>query len=140
MMTVRQWILEENMVSRPVRNLQYMLRRLSIRYPDLPELQPDGLFGERTLEAVMRFQKQMGIPVTGVVDPRLWHAIRDEWLSVEHELAHPRKLRGYPEKVTTQPGERGDHLYVVQAMFRALSPFLEGWRTKRSEIGTMTRR
>lgn len=123
--------LEREMVSQPVRSLQYMLRRLSRRYGSIPELQPDGRFGERTLEAVMRFQKQMGLPVNGVVDQTTWNAIRDEWLDVERELAAPRKLRGFPEGEQADVGESKEYLYIVQAMFQALSMVLEGVQEER---------
>lgn len=118
--------LEEEMVSQPVRSLQYMLRRISLRNPQLPELQPDGRFEERTLESVMRFQKWKGLEVDGVVDQETWSAIRDEWLDVERELAPPRQLRGFPEGAVVSPGESGEYLYVLQAMFHALSRVLEG--------------
>ena len=52
-MTLQQ--LEREMVAQPIRSLQYMLNRLSLRYDFLPALVPDGVFGERTLEAVMLF-------------------------------------------------------------------------------------
>jgi len=117
--------LEEEMVSQPVRSLQHMLRRLSLRYQEIPELQPDGRFGERTLESVMRFQKQSGLPVTGVVDQDTWNAIRDEWLDVERELAQPRQLRGFPAGEVVQPGQSREYLYMVQAMFHALSRVME---------------
>lgn len=118
--------LEAEMVTRPVRSMQYMLRRLSRRYPELPELQPDGRFGERTLEGVMRFQKRMGLPVSGSVDRDTWHVMRDEWLDVERELASPRMLRAFPEGINTREGEREEYLYVIQAMFRSLGNVLEG--------------
>ena len=35
---------EEEMLSNPVQNLQYMLRRLGTRYSFLPQLAADGLF------------------------------------------------------------------------------------------------
>lgn len=117
--------LEEEMVSQPVRSLQYMLRRLSRRYRELPELQPDGRFGERTLEGVMRFQKRKELSVTGVVDQETWNAIRDEWLDVERELAQPRQLRGFPAGEVVQPGQSREYLYMVQAMFHALSRVME---------------
>ena len=117
--------LEEEMVSQPVRSLQHMLRRLSLRHTFLPELQPDGRFGERTLEAVMLFQKHLHPPVTGVVDQETWTAIRDEWLDVERELAGPRQLRGFPEGGSAAVGESREFLYVVQAMFQTLSKVLE---------------
>lgn len=50
---------------RPVWGLQYMLSRLAEKYPFLPKLTPDGVFGERTLEAVMLFQRELLRPVTG---------------------------------------------------------------------------
>ncbi len=120
----RVW-LEEDMVSQPVRSLQHMLRRLSLRYGFLPELQPDGRFGERTLESVMLFQKHLHPPVTGVVDQVTWTAIRDAWLDLERELAGPRQLRGFPEGERVAVGESREFLYVVQAMFQALSHVLE---------------
>ena len=118
-------LLELEMVSQPVRSLQYMLRRVSRRYGQIPELQPDGRFGERTLEAVLRFQKQMGLPVTGAVDRETWYVLRNEWLDVERELAHPRRLRAFPVGEQTEIGESREYLFVVQAMFRALSGVLE---------------
>ena len=123
--------LEQEMVARPVRALQYMLRRLSARYRELPELQPDGRFGERTLESVMRYQKRRGLPVTGVVDQPTWTAIRNDWQEVELELAHPRQLRGFPAGEVVVPGESWDFLYVPQAMFRALGRSLEDLEEER---------
>lgn len=123
--------LEEDMVSQPVRSLQYMLRRLSLRYRFLPELQPDGRFGERTLEAVMLFQKYLHPPVTGVVDQSTWTAIRDKWLALERELARPRPLRGFPLGARVAVGESREFLYVIQAMFQALSRVLEGIEEER---------
>ncbi len=118
-------LLEREMVSQPVRSLQYMLRRVSRRHRQIPELQPDGRFGERTLEAVMRFQQQMGLPVTGVVDQHSWNILRREWLEVEQELAYPRQLRAFPAGEQTEPGEKREYFLVVQAMFQALSRVLE---------------
>ena len=48
-------------VGRPVRSLQTMLRAISFQYPAIPRLIPDGVFGERTLEAVMVFHCFSGI-------------------------------------------------------------------------------
>ena len=117
--------LEQEMVSQPVRSLQHMLRRVSLRHSAIPELQPDGRFGERTLEAVMRFQIEMGLPVTGVVDQQTWHSTREEWLDVERELAQPRQLRAFPLGGRVEEGESPAYLLVVQAMFQALAGVLE---------------
>ena len=72
-------LVERELLSRPVSSLQHMLRQLSFTYKFLPELAVDGVFGERTMEAVMRFQKAAGLPVTGTVDQATWNAIRNAW-------------------------------------------------------------
>ena len=74
---------------------------------------------------VLHFQKQMGLPITGVVDQDTWHALREEWLDVERELAHPRQLRAFPVGERTDAGESKEYLFVVQAMFQALSRVLD---------------
>ena len=64
----------------PIRSLQYMLNQLAIHNDILTRLAVDGIFGERTLEAVMVFQRENGLPVTGVVDLTTWNAIRDAYI------------------------------------------------------------
>ena len=125
-MTTQQQ-LEEEMLSNPVRSLQHMLRRLSGRYEFLPPLAVDGIFGERTLEAVMLFQRELAPPVTGVVDQRTWNAIRDAWVDLERASAPPRTVRIFPgEGYQVQPGASGGAMVLPQAMFQLLSRRLEG--------------
>ena len=119
--------LEEEMLSNPVRSLQYMLRRLAGKYNFLPQLALDGIFGERTLEAVMLFQRELAPPVTGVVDQRTWDAIRDAWINLERESAPPRTLRIFPgEGYQVQPGMSGASMILPQTMFQLLRQRLEG--------------
>ena len=126
-MTTRQQ-LEEEMLSNPVRSLQYMLRRLAEKYEFLPDLATDGVFGERTLEAVMLFQREMAQPVTGVVDQRTWNAIRDAWIAYEREAAPPRAVRIFPgEGFQVQPGASEVAMVLPQTMFQMLRQRLEGW-------------
>lgn len=40
-----------------------------------PKVVPDGIYGERTREAVESFQKCMGLPATGVVDYATWQVL-----------------------------------------------------------------
>ncbi len=51
--------------SQPIRSLQYMLNALAIHNSVLTRLAVDGIFGERTLEAVMVFQREYQLPVKG---------------------------------------------------------------------------
>ena len=125
---------KQEMLGQPVRSLQYMLRRLGRRYQFLPELAVDGIFGEETLEAVMLFQREMALPVTGVVDRQTWQAIRERWLALEQALEPPRPLRVFPgEGSRIEPGEAAAYMVLPQTMFQLLSRHLNGILPGRSD-------
>ena len=65
----------ESFIEQPVRSLQTMLRVLSENDSALPTVVPDGIYGPTTMHAVTAFQRQNGLPVTGIVDQRTWDAI-----------------------------------------------------------------
>lgn len=122
-----QELLEREMLANPVSSLQYMLRQLSATYQFLPQLVVDGVFGERTLEAVMRFQQEAGLPVTGIVDQVTWDAIRDAWLAQEAKTGYARATRLFPsEGITVHEGETKEYLIVPQTMFNVLTKQFEG--------------
>ena len=52
----------------PVRNLQNMLRNISLYYDNIPIIAVDGIFGSSTTNAVREFQRVYKLPVTGEVD------------------------------------------------------------------------
>lgn len=115
-----------NHFGEPIRNLQFMLRTISLEYPFLPQLLPDGIFGERTLEAVMLFQRTFHPPVTGNVDNDTWDAIVSLFQQVQCHLPHPRPCTGYPShSYTIKPGDHCVHLYLIQSMFKALTYVLD---------------
>ena len=117
---------EIRLIGQPVRSLQTMLRELSFLYDFLPRLTPDGVFGERTLEAVMLFQREFFPPVTGRVDQATWDAIAALYLQARARLNGPIPCRGYPNcDFSVQPDQDSIHLYLVQSMFRALARLLD---------------
>lgn len=118
---------EIRLIGQPVCSLQTMLRELSFLYDFLPRLTPDGVFGERTLEAVMLFQREFFPPVTGRVDQATWDAIAALYLQARARLNGPIPCRGYPNcDFSVQPDQDSIHLYLVQSMFRALARLLDG--------------
>ena len=68
--------MELQLTGSPVRDVQHMLNVLSFSHPAIPRLVEAGVFGERTLEGVMIFQRDFALPVTGVVDYDTWLALR----------------------------------------------------------------
>ena len=111
----------------PVSTLQEMLRTISFVDRTIPFIRPTGRFDEATLEAVMRFQKQNGLPVTGAVDLRSWNAIMEAFLNSYSQLASPQALALFsPGTDAIQPGQAAPILHPIQGMFRALADALEG--------------
>lgn len=124
---MRRKQVEQEFLAQPVRSLQYMLGRLAKEYPFLPQLAADGIFGEKTLEAVMLFQRELHPPVTGVVNRETWEAIREYWLKLEERLEEPRALRGFPgEGSRVVPGETAEYMVLPQTMFQLLERHLNG--------------
>ena len=119
--------IEQEMLAQPVRSLQYMLGRLAQEYWFLPQLAADGIFGEKTLEAVMLFQRELHPPVTGIVDRGTWEAIWSHWKEMEERLEEPRALRGFPgEGSRVKPGEEVEFMILPQTMFQMLAQHLNG--------------
>lgn len=63
-----------------VRQLQEQLNLIGEFYNAIPILTPDGIYGERTAEAVRVFQRLFNMPQTGVVDFPTWYRISDKYV------------------------------------------------------------
>lgn len=70
-----QEILREGVTSENVRTIQQYLTYLSQHDPAIPAVSDTGYFGPITKSAVQAFQKEYGLPVTGVVNAATWDAI-----------------------------------------------------------------
>ena len=58
------------------------VRQLQEQYPAIPSITADGIYGNRTKEAVAKFQSVFGLPATGVVDYPTWYRISDIYVAV----------------------------------------------------------
>lgn len=66
-----------------VRQIQEQLNVISEVYSAIPELDlVDGIYGERTQEAVRVFQSVFGLPETGIVDYRTWYKIQEIYVAI----------------------------------------------------------
>ena len=112
----------------PVRSLQYMLNQLAIHNDRLTRLAVDGIFGERTLEAVMVFQRENRLPVTGTVDLATWNTIRDAYFQAELLHGFPPALNVLPNGAyTAAEGQTCEVLRIVQAMFGSLTKVMSNF-------------
>ena len=65
-----------------VRQLQNQLNVISRGYPLIPKVAEDGVYGERTAEAVEMFQKIFDLPETGEVDFPTWYKVSEIYVGV----------------------------------------------------------
>ena len=101
----------ESFIAQPVRSLQTMLRVIAQEDVRQPSLIPDGIYGNQTIRAVTAFQRNNGLPATGVV----------------YESAAVRIGPAQPLEIILEPGEvlrrgnRSANIYVLQAVLQILS-------------------
>ncbi len=113
---------EESFVKQPVRSLQTMLRVLAENDSSLPVVIPDGIFGKQTRDAITAFQRNNGIPVTGVADQVTWERIADAYppALTKQAAAEPLQIILNPGKVIRK-GESGYNIFMAQVILTALS-------------------
>jgi len=109
-----------NYLGRPVLSLQTMLRSLYTGEHPLPLTAADGVFGEGTLESVMIYQRDHGLPVTGVVDADTWASIAAAF------RAEAARRTAAPYLLPEENGAPSLTQDMAQAMFAALSTQLSG--------------
>lgn len=63
-----------------VRQIQEQLNLIGEFYSSIPVLIPDGIYGERTADAVRTFQKIFRLSQTGIVDYPTWYKISDMYV------------------------------------------------------------
>ena len=106
-----------------------MLRVIAEADGRIPTLVPDGIYGQSTVNSVSTFQRQYGLPVTGVTDQGTWDRIVQEY-----ELGRIRIGKAEPIEIIFEPnqvfrlGDRSPYLYLLQGILMALSdeyPVLE---------------
>ncbi len=65
-----------------VRQIQEQLNTIAGSYPALPVISADGIYGEKTRDAVKKFQNVFGLPQTGIVDYPTWYKIQEIYVAV----------------------------------------------------------
>ena len=113
---------EDSFVGQSVRGLQTMLRVIREADGIIPPIVPDGIYGQNTMSAVSVFQRQNGLPPTGITDQRTWEQIASAYdpALVRVGEAQPIEIILEPDQVFRR-GDRSPYLYLMQAMLISLS-------------------
>jgi len=75
-------VLREGDQGESVRALQYMISLVSEFYDTIPPVSIDGTFGAATARAVRAVQSTAGLEPDGVVGPRTWYALYNDFLPI----------------------------------------------------------
>ncbi len=102
-----------------VYELQMYLRVIQLAGGLRPLINPDGIYGAETVEAVRSFQIANRIPATGRVDTKTWDRIYEEYLVAGEILGIPEEIRVFPLDIQAlKKGDEYDEIYVLQFLLR----------------------
>lgn len=112
----------ESFVGQPVRSLQTMLRVLSEYNGAVPTVIPDGIYGNETRDAVITFQRNNGLPATGITDQQTWEQISDQYDNAIIFIgkAEPLEIIMDPNRVYVL-GDSSPNLLIAQSVLAYLS-------------------
>lgn len=116
----------DSFVGQSVRALQTMLRVIAEADGNIPSVVPDGIYGPNTMRSVSAFQRQHGLPPTGITDQATW-----EQVVAVYEPAIIRVGEAQPIEIILEPdqvfrrGDRSPYLYLLQAMLMVLAADLD---------------
>ena len=112
----------ETFLGQSIRSLQTMLRVIAQEDENQPSLIPDGIYGAQTMAAVAAFQRNHGLPATGVTNQDTWEAVRNvyEPAMIRIGPAEPLQLILDPGEVLER-GSQSPDLFIIQGMLTVLS-------------------
>lgn len=82
-------VLRQGSRGQDVITLQYLLDVISEYYPDIPDVAQDGIFGAGTRQAVIAFQRRMGLAADGIVGPATWNALYRTYQGIGQNVPKP---------------------------------------------------
>lgn len=111
-----------------VKSLQKKLRNIAADNEDIPVVVDDGVFGDSTEDAVLKFQQIYGLERTGIVDFDTWNKIVEVSDDVDRRTNPAQSVLMFNESNSTiNPGDKDIQLYAIQAMMKALSQLIDNF-------------
>lgn len=102
--------------------IQSQLRRISRDYPIIPTIAADGIFGDKTEDAVKAFQRQFNLAPDGIVGPATWYKLSYIYTAVT-KIAEPGASNAgqpYPGKLIKY-GARGNDVKRMQEYLQVIA-------------------
>ena len=114
--------IDRNERKEKIKLLQKYLREIAKQDTRIPLLAIDGIFLDRTANAVSAFQEIYALPVNGEVDEQTWNRIYQEYIDIVglERACACLDIFGFPDAALTL-GESGYIVYFVQVMLLRIS-------------------
>lgn len=115
-----------------VRLLQVRLNRISVNYPSIPKIPlVDGIFDNRTEEAVLEFQRIFGLTRDGIVGNATWYKVRSIYNAVKRLNDLLSEGVDYDEVILQYPsnlgiGDSGQGVLINQYLLNLISEYTPG--------------
>ncbi len=95
--------------------LQRYLHAIALIDRKIPNVNPDGIYGTQTAEAVKAFQHEYKLSETGKADFATWNKVVEVYKGMLR--MKPRPYPAFPsEKFVCEKGAEGKLVYIIQAM------------------------
>ena len=113
---------EESFLGQPVRSLQTMLRVIGKAEGREVSAIPDGIYGRQTAAAVSAFQREHGLPVTGVTDRQTWERLTERFNEAQIAIG---KAQGVEVILNSSriffPGDSSPWVMLSQSMLAVIA-------------------
>ena len=102
--------------------LQTYLRYLSRYIKEIPLVNPDGIYGPKTREALRAFQTKFGLPATGEADFETWTRLVEAYDELSKTEKTVRPVYVYPLDIPHfKEGDKFEEIFILQIMLRRLA-------------------
>ena len=99
-----------------VRIMQQFLTSIANKFPSIPKLTADGVFGPLTERSIIAFQQQFGLTADGIIGPSTWNAIVREF----NNLTTPPEGKPLYPGTPLRNGSRGENVRIMQQFLNAI--------------------
>ncbi len=105
-----------------VKVIQFYINFIATFNDFIPSVEPDGIFGPATENAVRAYQQAYNLPITGVVDEQTWNSMYELYFSILNTLPpdYAGPAKPYPGEPLVR-GSSGENVTTFQTWLSAIS-------------------
>ena len=99
--------------------LQKLLNYISVFYQSVPSVAEDSVYGQKTRDAVLSFQKTFGINQSGTVTPAVWQILFKVYINIINSVTPSLPNQGFPGDL--KRGDSGEAVRLMQTYLNVIA-------------------